>query len=319
MGIFSKQLKPSQPDNGLYQIDSQLERFMDRPVFDHALISHPIEGATDAQFLDFIKKYGKEKAGDLLTKIPPLILLLIFCTALLLRLAPLHFGNSHIVCADGPPSLIALPSSAETDSNFSLIQHSNDMTSSYHIILPEQKTHIHTFNRVSTPIPIPIPPVLIDPTVWKMKNEDFDIAAIKPIDIATFGEAAVVCVYFSCHGTAENTTELNISKGDKILIASSGFIKTGIEAGLSGPEGIRPDTKNLNITQKNLLPQYNYGALLYRIGTQNAWKCYDPQNSAVFTSATEGPLEFTINDTNLSDNTGVYPIIVKIIKNKSTD
>lgn len=103
----------------------------------------------------------------------------------------------------------------------------------------------------------------------------------------------------------KKSTTINVKKGDKIYLRASGSIATGAWSGASGPNG------KVYSNIWNIMPNYNYGALLMKIGTAN-WQLIGEE--ATIIAQNTGVLSFAVNDTDPSDNSGKYTVEYSINK-----
>lgn len=100
-------------------------------------------------------------------------------------------------------------------------------------------------------------------------------------------------------------TKTNVKKGDKIYIRATGSVKTGAFSGYTGPNGQQ------YTPMWNIVPAYNYGALLAKVGN-SSWMLAGEEAQLVAPAA--GILTFAINDTDPSDNYGSFSVEYSINK-----
>lgn len=101
------------------------------------------------------------------------------------------------------------------------------------------------------------------------------------------------------------TTNITVKKGDKIYLRATGRVVTGAWSGGAGPNG----KEYSNIW--NIVPDFNYGALILKIGN-GEWMLAGEENC--ITAPTTGKLSFAINDTDPSDNSGSFIVEYSINK-----
>jgi len=103
------------------------------------------------------------------------------------------------------------------------------------------------------------------------------------------------------------STGLIVKRGDHIRISASGIVILDPTSGRSaGPEGITdlPDPKKL-------VPDQPTGALIGVIGADNDDFIFIGRASE-FTAARDGLLFLSVNEGNLSDNTGTYKAVIEV-------
>lgn len=103
------------------------------------------------------------------------------------------------------------------------------------------------------------------------------------------------------------STGLIVKRGDHIRITASGSVILDPTSGRStGPEGITdlPDAKKL-------VPDQPTGALIGVIGADNDDFVFIGRGSE-FTAARDGLLFLSVNEGNLSDNTGTYKAVIEV-------
>jgi len=103
------------------------------------------------------------------------------------------------------------------------------------------------------------------------------------------------------------STGLIVKRGDHIRISASGSVTLDPTSGRStGPEGISdlPDPKKL-------VPDQPTGALIGVIGADNDDFIFIGRGSE-FTAARDGLLFLSVNEGNLSDNTGTYKAVIEV-------
>ncbi len=110
------------------------------------------------------------------------------------------------------------------------------------------------------------------------------------------------------------TSGIYVEKGDLVTIKANGAINVGPWVGNSGPEGIARGVGNIPLTAYCYFKTFNHGALVYRIGNGDDWKCYSLNTDNSFISSQSGYLNFVINDNDQANNTGYYTVVVNIKK-----
>jgi hypothetical protein len=103
------------------------------------------------------------------------------------------------------------------------------------------------------------------------------------------------------------STGLIVKRGDRIRIIASGTVVLDPSTGRStGPEGITdlPDPKKL-------VPDQPTGALIGVVGADNDDFIFIGKSSE-FTAARDGLLFLSVNEGNLSDNTGTYKAVIEV-------
>ena len=103
------------------------------------------------------------------------------------------------------------------------------------------------------------------------------------------------------------STEITLYAGDRINMEAWGEISFGTFAGSGGPNGIT------GFSSYNIVPGFNHGSLLYRIGSGN-WSAVG--ESKTFVADISGKLQMMVNDNDPSNNTGNFSIVLKIISAK---
>lgn len=113
----------------------------------------------------------------------------------------------------------------------------------------------------------------------------------------------------------DTVTDIKLHPGDTVFITARGVISPAPLANNCGPEGISAETDIAKIVSLAICPhkQWNYAALIYRLGSIDYWKLYgfEPLWDIAMRS---GYLEFAINDNNQDDNSGGYDIEVTILR-----
>ena len=109
------------------------------------------------------------------------------------------------------------------------------------------------------------------------------------------------------------TSGIHVENGDLVNIKASGSIRVGAWVGNSGPEGISRGVGNISLAQYCYFPNFNHGALLYRIGSDE-WKCYLAGTDNNFISPQSGNIEFAVNDNDQGNNSGYYTVVVNVKK-----
>jgi hypothetical protein len=103
------------------------------------------------------------------------------------------------------------------------------------------------------------------------------------------------------------STGLIVKRGDRIRISASGTVILDPTSGRStGPEGLTdlPDPKKL-------VPDQPTGALIGVIGADNDDFIFIGRSSE-FNAARDGLLFLSVNEGNLSDNTGTYKAVIEV-------
>jgi len=103
------------------------------------------------------------------------------------------------------------------------------------------------------------------------------------------------------------STGLIVKRGDHLRISASGIVILDPTSGRStGPEGITDLTD-----PKKLVPDQPTGALIGVIGADNDDFIFIGKGSE-FTAARDGLLFLSVNEGNLSDNTGTYKAVIEV-------
>jgi hypothetical protein len=103
------------------------------------------------------------------------------------------------------------------------------------------------------------------------------------------------------------STGLIVKRGDRIRISASGSVTLDPASGrATGPEGISDLTD-----PKKLMPDQPTGALIGVIGADNDDFIFIGRASE-FTAARDGLLFLSVNEGNLSDNTGTYKAVIEV-------
>ena len=103
------------------------------------------------------------------------------------------------------------------------------------------------------------------------------------------------------------STGLIVKRGDRIRISASGSVTLDPVSGrATGPEGISDLTD-----PKKLVPDQPTGALIGVIGADNDDFIFIGRASE-FTAARDGLLFLSVNEGNLSDNTGTYKAVIEV-------
>lgn len=103
-----------------------------------------------------------------------------------------------------------------------------------------------------------------------------------------------------------------IKKGNLINLRASGSMRVGKWVGNSTPEGKTSGVGGFPLEDYNLVADKNHAALLYRISPNDAWEAVVGIDE--FEAAKDGVLEFLVNDKDVSNNSGAYKVVVKIIR-----
>lgn len=103
-----------------------------------------------------------------------------------------------------------------------------------------------------------------------------------------------------------------IKKGNLINLRASGSMRVGKWVGNSTPEGKTSGVDGFPLEDYNLVADKNHAALLYRISPNDAWEAVVGIDE--FEAAKDGVLEFLVNDKDVSNNSGAYKVVVKIIR-----
>jgi hypothetical protein len=115
----------------------------------------------------------------------------------------------------------------------------------------------------------------------------------------------------------DTTTDIEIEKGDSIIIKVGGMMRVGSLIGNCGPEGL-PNNRGvwgISVAGYNYFKQWNHGALLYRFSKTGEWRLYE-KNNTNYAADEDGYLDFGINDKKQTDHKGHYTVVV-IIKRRS--
>jgi hypothetical protein len=108
------------------------------------------------------------------------------------------------------------------------------------------------------------------------------------------------------------STGLIVKRGDRIHISASGSVTLDPASGrATGPEGISDLTD-----PKKLMPDQPTGALIGVIGADNDDFIFIGRASE-FTAARDGLLFLSVNEGNLSDNTGTYKAVIEVQAQRS--
>jgi hypothetical protein len=100
------------------------------------------------------------------------------------------------------------------------------------------------------------------------------------------------------------TSDKLIKKGNKVTIIATGSVKVGSWAGYSSPEGID------GYQSYNKIQGFKHGSLLAKIGDAGKW--FLVGKSISFTAATDGKIQFLINDADYTNNTGSYEVEISV-------
>jgi len=113
----------------------------------------------------------------------------------------------------------------------------------------------------------------------------------------------------------DTVANIKLQPGDTVIITAKGVITPALFSPNCGPEGIAAETGADRIASWIICPyrQWNYAALIYRLGSSDYWKLYGVAPLWIV-AMRSGYLEFAINDSNQDDNSGGYDIEVTIIR-----
>jgi len=105
------------------------------------------------------------------------------------------------------------------------------------------------------------------------------------------------------------TAKIILDKQTPIVIKATGGIRVGLFIGISTPKGLERGLFNFPIDEYNIVPDFNHGALMYRINDNPTWT-YCGDGCEIETDGVSEYIEITfgINDNNLLDNSGTYTI-----------
>jgi tetratricopeptide (TPR) repeat protein len=105
--------------------------------------------------------------------------------------------------------------------------------------------------------------------------------------------------------------DLCVEVGDTVRLVAQGTIKLGFWLGSSDPNGIEQGMLGAIGDSYDIVPHHPHGALLCKISGESEWRICG--SYLEFTSERAGCLEFEINDTDQSDNTGQFNITASLL------
>lgn len=103
-----------------------------------------------------------------------------------------------------------------------------------------------------------------------------------------------------------DVTQIYMKKGDTVSLKATGFIKVGLFAGESGPDGIN----GFELYSYN--KSFRHGALIGKIGENGTWFLIG--SSKTFVAGEAGVLVVAVNDIQPSNNSGRYYLEYEISK-----
>lgn len=137
-----------------------------------------------------------------------------------------------------------------------------------------------------------------------ISGNDKSTITINPKEVPFIEQSFLIHEYTS--------TNLNLQRGDRVLIEATGSIEVGKIIGHSGPEGKESGMLGASLSEYNIVRNYAHGALMFKYKADSSWLYSGREYN--FTAKYNGRLIFEVNDKDKINNSGNYQVNVKIYR-----